>query len=101
MEFNNVKLIGPANIYFGGACTSRTFYDNGEKKTLGFICRGEYLFSSSYQEIVEIISGKYEIKLPGETDYKAYGPGEAVTIPKGIEFHVRTDTYVDYVCTYV
>jgi len=102
MEFNNVRLIGPANIYFDGGCTSRTFYDTeGRRKTLGFICKGEYLFSSSAAEVVEIIGGLYEIKLPGESEYTAYGPGGIVNIPAGIEFNVRTDTYVDYVCDYI
>lgn len=38
MEFNNVKIVKKANVYFDGKVTSRTIYfEDGSHKTLGFM----------------------------------------------------------------
>ena len=47
MEFNNVKVVKKATVYFDGKVTSRTIYlENGERKTLGFMMPGEYVFNT-------------------------------------------------------
>lgn len=102
MEFQNVKLIGKANVFFGGKVSSRTFYEaDGQRKTLGFMPAGEYEFSTSTIEDMEIIAGEFELKLPGEEMFKKYVAGETFTIPCGIVFTARTDTYADYCCTFI
>lgn len=102
MEFSNVKLVGPANVYFGGKVSSRTFYvEGGQRKTLGFVTEGGYEFSTSDEEFMEIFAGEFELKLPGETAFKKYGPGDTFTIPAGIQFDVRTGSFADYCCTYL
>ena len=102
MEFENVKLVGEANVYFGGAVSSRTFYEaDGQKKTLGMVTAGEYEFSTSTIEEMDLYAGEFEMKLPGETEYTRYVAGDHFTIPCGISFMCRTDTFADYCCTYV
>ena len=101
-EFSNVKLLGPANIYFDGLVTSRTFFEpDGQRKTLGFVCAGEYEFSTSTIEEMELYAGEFELMLPGETEYHKYVAGDTFTIPCGIQFKVRSRTFADYCCTYV
>lgn len=101
MEFTNVKLIGEANIYYGGKITSRTFYTaGGERKTLGFMLAGEYTFSTGAPELMEMLQGSMEVKLPGESEFKAYGPGESYRIPGNSQFQVKIAEYVDYCCSY-
>lgn len=100
-EYSNVKLIGPANVYFDGRVSSRTFYEpDGTKKTLGFVTKGEYTFSTSTVEYMDMHAGVFGLKLPGEKEYTMYSEGESFVIPKGIEFDVKTDTFADYCCTY-
>ena len=87
-EFSSVKLLGPANIYFDGLVTSRTFFEpDGQRKTLGFVCAGEYEFSTSTIEEMELYAGEFA--------------GDTFTIPCGIQFKVRSRTFADYCCTYV
>lgn len=101
-EFDPVKLMGPANVYFDGKVNSRTFYDNqGQKKTLGFVVAGEYEFSTSTIEEMELYAGEFELMLPGENTYRKYVAGDTFTIPCGIHFKVRSQTFADYCCTYV
>lgn len=102
MEFKNVKLIGAANVYFDGAVSSRTFYEeDGQKKTLGLVTAGEYTFSTEFKEHMEVLNGSLEIKLPGEDTYKKYETGDVFDIPPGIQFDIRTDSFGDYCCTYL
>lgn len=102
MEFNNVKLVGPANVYYDGRVSSRTFFEaDGQRKTLGFVTAGDYVFSTSFVEYMEIFAGEFELKLPGETAFKKYTAGDTFTIPVGISFDVHTDSFADYCCTYL
>ena len=102
MEFQNVKLIGAANVYFNGAVSSRTFYEaDGQKKTLGLVTAGEYTFSTEFKEHMEILNGSLEVKLPGEDTYTEYKTGDVFDIPAGIQFKICTASFGDYCCTYL
>lgn len=102
MEFTNVKLIGNANVYFDGRVSSRTFYkSDGQRRTLGFVMAGDYEFATDEAEYMEILQGILEVKLPDETEYVCYKAGDTFTIPSQIHFHVRTNSYADYCCTYL
>lgn len=102
MEFHSVKLVGPANVYFEGKVSSRTFYEaDGQKKTLGLVTAGEYKFSTEFVEHMEVLNGELEIKLPGEAAYTKYETGAVFDIPAGIEFDIRTASFGDYCCTYL
>lgn len=102
MEFENVKLVKAANVYFDGKVTSRTFYmQDGERKTLGFMIQGEYTFSTGAQELMEVLGGSMDIKLPGETEFKTYGTGTSFTVPSQSSFDVKVKEYADYCCSYI
>ena len=65
-EFRNVTAVKKANVYFDGKVTSRTIiFPNGERKTLGIMLPGEYEFSTGDKEIMEILGGSMDVKLPG------------------------------------
>ena len=56
-QLENVNLIKQANVYFDGKVTSRTvILQDGTKKTLGIMLPGEYEFSTSLQEEMEILA---------------------------------------------
>lgn len=101
MEFKNVTLVKAANVYFDGKVTSRTFYmEDGERKTLGFMMPGEYNFGTGVAEIMEVLGGEMEIKLPGETEFVTYGAGTSFNVPANSKFDVKVATYADYCCSY-
>jgi len=102
MEFNNVKVIKKANIYFDGNVTSRTvIFENGEKKTLGIMLKGEYEFNTDAAENMEILGGDMKVMLKGETEYKLYKEGESYDVPAKSSFKMIVDSYVDYCCSYI
>lgn len=101
MEFNNVKVVKKATVYFDGNVTSRTIYlENGERKTLGFMMPGEYEFNTGVEELMEVIGGEMDICLPGENDFRTYKEGDSFVVPQKSAFKVIVKTYGDYCCSY-
>lgn len=101
MEFENVRVIKKANVYFDGKVTSRTvFFENNSKKTLGFMLAGEYEFNTAAEELMEVIGGEMEIMLKGETEYKTYAEGTSFVVPENSSFKIIVKKYADYCCSY-
>lgn len=102
MEFKNVTLEKAANVYFDGKVTSRTFYmENGERKTLGFMLGGEYTFNTGLEELMEVLGGEMDIKLPNETEFSTYKVGDSFKVPANSSFDVIVNAYADYCCSYI
>lgn len=102
MEFKNVTLVKAANVYFDGKVTSRTFYmEDGERKTLGFMIKGEYEFGTGAEELMEVLGGAMDIKLSGESEFTTYKEGTSFKVPANSKFNVIVETYGDYCCSYI
>lgn len=102
MKFENVTIIKKANVYFEGKVTSRTvIFENGEKKTLGIMMPGEYEFGTNEKEIMEILGGSMDVKLPGEESYKKYSEGESFEVPANSKFQLIINEVSDYCCSYI
>lgn len=101
-EFKNVTVVCEANVYFGGRVTSRTvIFEDGSKKTLGFMQAGEYSFDTGAAEIMEMIGGGMDVKLPGSDEFKTYKAGEAFEVPANSKFDLIVKEYADYCCAYL
>lgn len=101
-EFKNVTIIKKANVYFEGKVTSRTvFFQNGEKKTLGIMMPGEYEFSTGVAEIMEVLGGSMDVKLPGASDYKTFNTGDSFQVPANSSFKLILHVVADYCCSYL
>ena len=101
MEFNNVKIIKKANVYFDGKVTSRTIlFADGTKKTLGFMLAGEYEFNTDSKELMEVIGGDMEIMQKGEDAYKTYTEGQSFIVTEKSSFKIIVGKFADYCCSY-
>jgi uncharacterized protein YaiE (UPF0345 family) len=101
-EFNNVTVIREANVYFDGKVTSRTvMFDDGSKKTLGFMLAGEYSFDTGTAEIMEILGGAMDVRLPASTHWKTVRAGESFEVPARSSFDLVVKTFADYCCSYL
>ncbi|WP_457743197.1 pyrimidine/purine nucleoside phosphorylase [Sulfurimonas sp.] len=100
-KFNNVTIIKEANIYYDGKVTSRTIeFANGEIKSLGIMLEGEYTFGTNDAEIMEIMSGELDIKLPGE-EWKTLHTPETFNVPANSSFDLKIKKVTDYCCSYI
>lgn len=102
MEFKNVKVIKKANVYFSGNVTSRTIvFEDGTKKTLGFMQKGEYTFNTGKAEVMELLGGKMLVKIKGESEFTLYQEGESFNVPASSNFDLIVEEYADYCCSYI
>lgn len=101
-DFDHVKVLRKANIYFDGQVTSRTIlFPDGTKKTLGIMLPGEYSFDTALKELMEISAGKLEILLPGQTSWQKVEAGDAFEVPAESNFKLKIFETTDYCCSYL
>ena len=100
-EIKNITIKKEANIYYDGKVTSRSItLQNGETQSLGIMLPGEYTFGTNEAEIMEMLSGELDIKLPGE-QWKTLNTSETFNVPANSSFDLKIKTVTDYCCSYI
>ncbi|MCC0640044.1 MULTISPECIES: pyrimidine/purine nucleoside phosphorylase [unclassified Clostridioides] len=101
-EFKDVTAVKKANVYFDGKVSSRVIiFPNGERKTLGLMLPGEYTFSTREEEIMEMLAGSMDVKLPGSNEFVTYKEGQKFNVPSDSSFDLKVNEVVDYCCSYI
>ncbi len=101
-EFNDVTVVREANLYFGGKVTSRTVkFADGTRKTLGIMLAGEYTFDTAAAEVMEMLGGEMDVRLPGSDEWKTYQAGESFEVPANSKFDLMVKEFADYCCSYI
>ena len=100
-KFENITIVKEANIYYDGKVTSRTVeFSDGSVKSLGIMLPGEYTFATNDKEIMEIMGGDLEIKLPNE-DWKTLNTPETFEVAANSSFDLKIKSVTDYCCSYI
>ena len=89
------------NEYFNGTVKSLGFENAAGKATVGIMEAGEYEFGTGAPEKMTLISGTWEIKLPGETAFKGYAKNVTVNIPANSKFQLKIAEQSAYHCEFV
>lgn len=98
---DNASIVKQANIYYDGKVTSRTVnLSDGTTQSLGIMLPGEYTFGTNEAEIMEMLSGELDIRLPGE-DWKTLSTPETFNIGANSSFDLKIKTVTDYCCSYI
>jgi len=98
---DNASIVKAANIYYDGKVTSRTVnLSDGTTQSLGIMLPGEYTFGTNEAEIMEMLSGELDIKLPGE-EWKTLSTPETFSVPANSSFDLKIKTVTDYCCSYI
>jgi len=101
-KFENVTIVKKSNTYFDGKVNSYTVsFQNGERKTLGIMMPGEFEFSTSDKEIMEIIGGSIDILLPGSNSWQTITEGQSFEVPAESSFKVIARELSNYCCSYI
>jgi uncharacterized protein YaiE (UPF0345 family) len=88
------------NEYFDGKVKSISFSTKGGDATVGVIAAGEYEFGTSTVEYMTVISGKMNVLLPNQQEWKFYGEFETFIVEKDSKFKVKVDSDTSYRCLY-
>lgn len=88
------------NEYFDGKVASLALKGAEGDATVGVMKAGEYEFGTSTVEIMTVVSGTMNVKLPGETDWTTYKKTESFKVDKGVKFQVSVSEDTPYLCIY-
>jgi len=100
-EIRNITIKKEANIYYDGKVTSRTItLEDGTTQSLGIMLAGDYTFGTELAEIMEIMSGDLDIKLPNE-EWKTLNTPATFNVPANSSFDLKIKTVTDYCCSYI
>ena len=100
-KYENVDVDKLANIYFKGNVISRNiFLQDGSRKTLGVMLPGKYEFNTEARELMEITSGKLNLKIQNDIEWTLIKDGMDFNIPKNSSFKVEVLELVNYICSY-
>ncbi len=89
-----------SNEYFDGKVKSIAFTSEQRPATVGVMAVGEYEFGTDSIEIMTVVSGSMDIKLPDSNDWKTFQAGESFEVAKGVKFGVHIKTETSYLCLY-
>ena len=88
------------NQYFDGKVASIAFDQPEGAATVGVMAPGEYEFGTSQLEIMHVISGKLNVKLPASETWEEFGPGSRFTVPADSRFQLQVEQDTAYLCEY-
>ena len=88
------------NEYFDGKVKSIAFTSQEGPATVGVMAVGEYEFGTDSVEIMSVVSGSMDIKLPGGNEWKSFQAGDSFEVAKGVKFGVRIAVETSYLCLY-
>ncbi len=101
-EFENVRVVKRANVYFDGKCVSHTVvFPDGSKKTLGVILPATLNFGTDAPELMEVQSGSCRIRLAGSDAWQTYSEGQSFSVPGNSRFDIEVTETLDYICSYL
>ncbi len=88
------------NEYFDGNVKSISFQTSEGTATVGVMADGEYEFGTSSKEIMTVTSGKLDVQLPGNTEWRTYLANEFFVVEANKKFKVKAYGDTSYLCLY-
>lgn len=88
------------NEYFGGKVKSIGFKTATLPATVGVIVAGEYEFSTSSKETMQVVSGELAVQYPGENTWQSFTEGQTFDIESNSSFKVRATADTAYLCKF-
>ena len=88
------------NEYFDGKVKSIAFETQECPATIGVMAAGDYEFGTSKKEFMTVTSGSLTVLLPGEDEWKNYGPNETFIVEPDKKFRVKIEKDSSYICLY-
>lgn len=88
------------NEYFDGTVKSIAFDMDDGPATVGVMAPGEYEFGTSQLEVMHVVAGSLDVKLPGSEIFETYASGSQFTVPANSKFQLKVVVDTAYLCEY-
>ena len=89
------------NEYFDGNVKSIALEGHALPATIGVMAKGEYTFGTDCKEIMSVVSGQLDVKLPGEDEWKTFINGQVFEVDANQSFDLKVPVNTAYLCEYV
>ena len=97
---SEIASVLKVNEYFDGRVKSISFESPSLPASVGVMAPGEYEFGTSQKETMTVVSGELTVRLPGESTFRAYGPGTSFIVEADQKFQLKVAGDTAYLCTY-
>ncbi|RMN94085.1 hypothetical protein ALQ51_02870 [Pseudomonas cannabina] len=98
--FHKEPLMFKVNEYFDGTVKSIAFSQAEGQATIGVMAAGEYEFGTAQREIMHVISGELNVKLPDSSDWETFSTGSQFKVPANSKFQLKVSVDTAYLCEY-
>ena len=88
------------STYFDGKVQSQGFENSKGEFTSGIMSPGDYEFSTSKKEWMTLVSGAWNVKLPGSDTFVEYAEGSTFIVEANQKFQVEVAENTNYLCRY-
>lgn len=88
------------NEYFDGNVTSIAFENSDGRGTAGVMDVGDYEFGTSENELMKVVSGQLDVRLPGTDEYQAFPKGTEFRVAANQKFQLQVKQATAYLCFY-
>lgn len=88
------------NDYFDGKVKSIAFASPEGPATVGVMAPGDYEFGTTSVELMSVIAGAMDVKLPGSAEWQTIQAGENFEVAARVKFGVRIQAETAYLCLY-
>ncbi|MGL1892073.1 MAG: pyrimidine/purine nucleoside phosphorylase [Spirochaetaceae bacterium] len=89
-----------SNEYFDGKVKSIGMKTEKGPATIGVMEKGEYEFSTTKNEIMDVISGRLKVKLQGKKEFNTILKGKSFKVNENTTFQVIAEVETAYICYY-
>lgn len=89
------------NSYFDGKVKSIGLKTSTLPATVGVMAAGEYTFGTDCKEIMTVVCGQLDVKLPGEANWQTFIDGQVFEVPANASFDLKVPVDTAYLCKYV
>jgi len=88
------------NEYFDGTVKSIAFEMTEGPATIGVMAPGEYEFGTAQREVMHVVAGSLDVKLPGAGVWETFASGSQFTVPANSKFQLKVTVDTAYLCEY-
>ncbi|MBA1275203.1 pyrimidine/purine nucleoside phosphorylase [Stutzerimonas azotifigens] len=88
------------NEYFNGTVKSIAFEMAAGPATIGVMAPGDYEFGTSQLEVMHVVAGSLDVKLPGSDTWETFASGSQFTVPANSKFQLKVAADTAYLCEY-
>ncbi|CDZ93072.1 hypothetical protein BN1079_00352 [Pseudomonas saudiphocaensis] len=97
---HQVTRMFKVNEYFDGTVKSIAFDMADGPATIGVMAPGEYEFGTAQLEVMHVVAGSLDVKLPGSDSFETFAAGTRFTVPANSKFQLKVATDTAYLCEY-